>query len=143
MAGLCEGGNEPPDSLKAILRKNSPQYVFRNSSHSCHYRRHRTYRFDLMNIRVVSHTLCGGGRQRQTTVSHAGVSRALARTRLSSCITVDIVKSKTYILKNDLGLLMEYCICLEFIYTTHATRALQGRDLSGEELIYWITYIHF
>ncbi|KAJ4432580.1 hypothetical protein ANN_21203 [Periplaneta americana] len=24
----------------------------------------------------------------------------------------------------------------EFIYTTHATRALQGRDLSGEELIY-------
>ncbi|KAJ4428027.1 hypothetical protein ANN_24041 [Periplaneta americana] len=24
--------------------KNSPQYMFRNSSHSCHYRRYRTYR---------------------------------------------------------------------------------------------------
>ncbi|KAJ4436935.1 hypothetical protein ANN_17067 [Periplaneta americana] len=27
------------------VRKNSPQYMFRNSSHSCHYRRYRTYRY--------------------------------------------------------------------------------------------------
>ncbi|KAJ4441911.1 hypothetical protein ANN_11771 [Periplaneta americana] len=26
------------------VRKNSPQYMFRNSSHSCHYQRYRTYR---------------------------------------------------------------------------------------------------
>ncbi|KAJ4445268.1 hypothetical protein ANN_07069 [Periplaneta americana] len=29
----------------AYVRKNSPRYMFRNSSHSCHYRRYRTYRF--------------------------------------------------------------------------------------------------
>ncbi|KAJ4444081.1 hypothetical protein ANN_05870 [Periplaneta americana] len=45
MAGLCEGGNEPPGSLKANdKKKNSTEYVFRNSSHFCHYWHYRTYR---------------------------------------------------------------------------------------------------
>ncbi|KAJ4427327.1 hypothetical protein ANN_24947 [Periplaneta americana] len=32
------------DRYGYTVRKNSPQYMFRNSSHSCHYRRYRTYR---------------------------------------------------------------------------------------------------
>ncbi|KAJ4447564.1 hypothetical protein ANN_09571 [Periplaneta americana] len=85
MAGLCEGGNESADSLKAICKivfcagigcvrqqstiqircsvsmltvqvivnkyvsnRLNPLHIsstmFRNSSHSCHYRRYRTYR---------------------------------------------------------------------------------------------------
>ncbi|KAJ4436727.1 hypothetical protein ANN_16859 [Periplaneta americana] len=54
MAGLCEGGNEPSGSLKAICnKKNSHQYMFRNSSHSCHYRRCRTYRFSTEHNRIM------------------------------------------------------------------------------------------
>ncbi|KAJ4433642.1 hypothetical protein ANN_15952 [Periplaneta americana] len=46
MAGLCEGSNEPSGSLKASnKKKNSPQYVFSNSSHCCHYRRYGSYRY--------------------------------------------------------------------------------------------------
>ncbi|KAJ4437995.1 hypothetical protein ANN_13934 [Periplaneta americana] len=37
-------------SSKGVVRKNSPQYMFRNSSHSCHYRRHRTYRLFLYSF---------------------------------------------------------------------------------------------
>ncbi|KAJ4426556.1 hypothetical protein ANN_27370 [Periplaneta americana] len=86
MAGLCEGGNEPPGSLKAsnttvtqlrhsfvitsfrkiieylrfsiasgaaerTVRKNSPQYVFPNSSHSCRYRAYR----DVINDIIPFH----------------------------------------------------------------------------------------
>ncbi|KAJ4427920.1 hypothetical protein ANN_23930 [Periplaneta americana] len=36
---------ENAEILPEAVRKNSPQYMFRNSSHSCHYRRYRTYRF--------------------------------------------------------------------------------------------------
>ncbi|KAJ4452261.1 hypothetical protein ANN_03779 [Periplaneta americana] len=37
-----------------------PKYVFPNSSHSCHYRRYRTYRYALfrMNAVLASHLLC-------------------------------------------------------------------------------------
>ncbi|KAJ4449167.1 hypothetical protein ANN_00563 [Periplaneta americana] len=36
--------------ISCKVRKNSPQYMFRNSSHSCHYRRYRTYRYVLFRM---------------------------------------------------------------------------------------------
>ncbi|KAJ4431797.1 hypothetical protein ANN_20402 [Periplaneta americana] len=32
------------ETISEEAKKNSPQFMFRNSSHSCHYRRYRTYR---------------------------------------------------------------------------------------------------
>ncbi|KAJ4430299.1 hypothetical protein ANN_22512 [Periplaneta americana] len=36
-----------------IVRKNSPQYMFRNSSHSCHYRRYRTVRIVTLTVPIA------------------------------------------------------------------------------------------
>ncbi|KAJ4434808.1 hypothetical protein ANN_23379 [Periplaneta americana] len=49
----------------ACVRKNSPQYMFRNSSHSCHYRRYRTYR-SVDNVYELRKCIIGGQRIRDT-----------------------------------------------------------------------------
>ncbi|KAJ4440731.1 hypothetical protein ANN_08955 [Periplaneta americana] len=87
MAGLCEGGNEPSGSLKAIC--NRP--------------------LDDPGLQT--------GKKAVVTLGNLLVSNEVeVVTRWLR--SVDLSRSS------------------RFIYTTHATRALQGRDLSGEELIY-------
>ncbi|KAJ4428217.1 hypothetical protein ANN_24233 [Periplaneta americana] len=53
---LCRPPDVNHSSLARVVRlhfnqKNSPQYVFPNTSHTCHYRRYRTYRKRVERVR--------------------------------------------------------------------------------------------
>ncbi|KAJ4446866.1 hypothetical protein ANN_13566 [Periplaneta americana] len=58
-------------AINGKVRKNSPQYMFRNSSHSCHYRLYRTYRY-CNETETLAHVLgsCQHGELLRNSLHH-------------------------------------------------------------------------